>query len=66
MSGSASKGDDVDRQRQSLKEIQARIDRLSKQLVSSREQEGEVQQELAQLDKELSGLEKVRVACKHA
>ena len=52
------RGDDVDRQRQSLKEIQARIDRLSKQLVSSREQEGEVQQELAQLDKELSGLEK--------
>lgn len=52
------RGDDVDRQRQSLKEIQSRIDRLSKQLVSSREREGEVQKELAQLDKELSGLQK--------
>ena len=52
------RGDDVDRQRQSLKEIQSRIDRLSKQLITSREQEGEVQQELAQLDKELSTLQK--------
>ncbi len=55
--GTPAWGDDVDRQRQSLKDIQSRIDKLSKQLVSSREQEGAVKQELAQLDKELSGLQ---------
>lgn len=52
------RADDIDRQRQSLENIQKRIERLSEQLVSSREKEGEVQQELAQLDKELSGLQK--------
>jgi septal ring factor EnvC (AmiA/AmiB activator) len=53
----SARADDIDRQRQSLKDIQSRIQRLSKRLESSREREGEVKQELAQLEKELSGLQ---------
>lgn len=52
------RADDIDRQRQSLKEIQGRIERLSKQLVTSREQEDAAQKDLAHLDKELSGLQR--------
>jgi septal ring factor EnvC (AmiA/AmiB activator) len=49
--------DDLAKQRQSLKEIQGRIERLSKQLKNSREAEGEVEQELNNLEKELHRLQ---------
>lgn len=52
------RADDIDRQRQSLKEIQSRIERLSRQLDTSKAQEGEAQQELKKLEKELTGLQK--------
>ncbi|ABA88918.1 zinc metalloendopeptidase M23 domain protein [Syntrophotalea carbinolica DSM 2380] len=51
------RADDIDRQRQNLKEIQNRIERLSKQLDTSKVREGEAQQELMELEKELSGLQ---------
>lgn len=50
--------DDIDRQRKSLKDIQERITRLSKQLDSSAERESEVKDDLEKLEKELTGLQR--------
>lgn len=48
---------DLARQRKNLKEIQGRIDNLSRQLKSSQQQEGSVEQELRKLENQLATLQ---------
>lgn len=48
--------DELERQRQSLKQVEQRITRIGEQIESSRRKEGALEAELDKLEKELSGL----------